>query len=245
MEAAIVANTYLEHLEHSGAVPVALVPSEQTIASADALIKRVDGLLLLGGADVSPEFYGQRARPELEATVPLRDRSEIALARSALAAGVPVLGICRGLHVLNVATGGTLTQDIGELGPTRHRAAPGRLDEATHHEISVTPGSEVACSIGAGLATVNSHHHQAVDRVGDGATVTALSRDDGLVEALEWAGGAFAVGVQWHPEAREFGGVIARFVEAARSEAASSDYRTSGGSDPASERGESHAEAAG
>lgn len=216
MQAAVVAGTYLEHLEHGEAVPLALIPSERTIASAASLIARIDGLLLLGGVDVSPESYGAAPQPGLEATMLLRDRTEIALARAAMAVGVPVLGICRGLHVLNVATGGTLQQDIGELAPSRHRAAPGRLDEPTHHGISVLPDSQLACALGAGHTVVNSHHHQAVDRIGQGAVVTAVSDEDGLVEALEWSDCAFTVGVQWHPEAMALGGIIERFLDAVR-----------------------------
>lgn len=243
MPAAIVAGTYLEHLEHGEAVPLALIPSEHTVSAAASLVERIDGLLLLGGVDVSPESYGADPEPGLEATMPLRDRSEIALARAAIAAGVPVLGICRGLHVLNVATGGTLRQDIGELGPARHRAAPGRLDEPTHHGISVLPDSQLACAVGAGRTVVNSHHHQAVDRIGEGAVVTAVSDEDGLVEALEWGECAFAVGVQWHPEAMALGGIIERFLDAVRLRLA----LPAGGDLPdfsnVSEKGHSHAEA--
>lgn len=243
MNAAIVAGSYLDHLERGGAVPLALIPSEQTIASAAGLVERIDGLLLVGGADVSPEFYGAEPEPELEATVPLRDRSEIALVRAAMAAGVPVLGICRGLHVMNVATGGTLRQDIGDLAPSRHRAAPGRLDEPTHHGISVLPGSELARATGAGPVSVNSHHHQAVDRIGAGAAATAFSDDDGIVEALEWSDGAFALGVQWHPEAMDPGGLIAHFLKVAGERAARQPADQAAIARNVSEKGHSYAEA--
>lgn len=214
MDAAVVASTYLRHIAEADAVPLALIPSAQTEAEAEALIARVDGLLLLGGADISPGAYGQMPVPELEQTVPLRDESEIALARAARAAGIPVLGICRGLHLLNVATGGTLIQDIGELGPGRHRAAYGRLDESTHHGISVAAGSVLASVVGEGAQTVNSHHHQAVDRLGDGGVVSAVCEEDGVIEAVEWDPDGFTVGVQWHPEAMEPGGIIAAFIDA-------------------------------
>src|SRR5690606_39024393 len=126
MDAAIVASTYLEHLAHEGALPLALIPSDATVEHADELVSRVDGLLLLGGADVDPAQYGADRHPDLEATVPLRDRSEIALTQAAVRRGIPVLGICRGLHLMNVATGGSLHQHIGVHAERTHRRAPGR-----------------------------------------------------------------------------------------------------------------------
>lgn len=216
MDAAIVASTYLSHLAHGDAVPLALIPSEQTIAHADDLVGRLDGLLLLGGADVDPAFYGQAHEPELEATVPLRDRTEIALVQAAMRRRLPVLGICRGLHVMNVATGGSLHQHIGVRAGATHRKVPGSLDVETEHGVEIAQGSRLAQVMGDGPRTVNSHHHQAVDRIGEGGTVSAVSRDDGLVEALEWEGPAFAVGVQWHPEAAEIGGIIQHFIDECR-----------------------------
>ncbi|GAA3936295.1 gamma-glutamyl-gamma-aminobutyrate hydrolase family protein [Microbacterium soli] len=216
MEAALVASTYLEHLAHGEAVPLAFIPSEQTIAEADDLVGRIDGLLLLGGADVDPAHYGAEPEPELEATVPLRDRSEIALVQAAVRRQIPVLGICRGLHVMNVATGGTLHQHIGEHADSTHRKAPGHLDETTAHEVEVMAGSRLGAAIGAGVQEVNSHHHQAVDRLGDGARVTAISPGDGLAEAVEWDSPVFTLGVQWHPEAAQLGGIIHQFIEECR-----------------------------
>ena len=216
MPAAIVASTYLSHLAHDGATPVAFIPSEATIDSAERLVGTVDGLLLLGGADVDPAMYGETPGELLEATVPLRDRSEIALVRAAMAQGVPVFGVCRGLHVMNVATGGTLVQDIGVLGDARHRKAPGRLDGPTFHEADVAANSFVADALGAGLTTVNSHHHQAVKRVGSGGRVTAVSPEDGVVEAVEWSERGFALGVQWHPEAADIDGLFRVFLDECR-----------------------------
>lgn len=214
MPAAIVASTYLDHLAHGNATPVAFVPSEATVSNAEQLIGMVDGLLLLGGADVDPAMYGEERAQLLEATVPIRDRSEIALVRAALAQSVPILGVCRGLHIMNVATGGSLHQDIGELGELRHRKAPGRLDAPTVHGVEIAQGSAIARALGAGDKLVNSHHHQAVKRLGRGGSVTATSPDDGVVEAVEWEGNDFAVGVQWHPEAADLGGVFRVFLEA-------------------------------
>jgi len=215
-EAAIVSSTYLGHLALGGAVPLGLIPSEETIAHADDVVARIDGLLLIGGADVDPAFYGAERDPALEATVPLRDRSEIALAKTAMRRGVPVLGICRGLHILNVATGGSLVQHIGEDADRTHRRSPGSLGADTEHGIEVEPRSRLAAAIGAGHHDVNSHHHQAVARVGDGGTVTAVSVGDGIAEAVEWDCSAFAVGVQWHPEVAAPGGIIQHFVSECR-----------------------------
>jgi len=216
MDAAIVASTYLGHLEHGSAVPIALIPSERTILNAEEIVGRLDGLLLVGGADIDPQFYGASRDPLLEATVPLRDRSELALVTAAMKLEVPVLGICRGLHLMNVATGGTLHQDLGDESVGKHRPAPGFLDERTHHTVEVSEGSELAKVFGPGTLHVNSHHHQAVAEVGAGARVTAVSPGDGLVEAAEWGTSQFAVGVQWHPEAADLGGIIQRFVEVCR-----------------------------
>lgn len=223
MDAAVVASTYLRHLAHGNAIPLAFIPSEQTIAAAETLVRRVDGLLLLGGADIDPACYNATPEPTLEATVPLRDRSEIALVAAAIRIGTPVFGICRGLHVMNVAAGGTLQQDIGEIGPSRHRKAPGRLDEGTHHDIEVLPGSQLERAIGAGTHKVNSHHHQAVAQLGQGARVTATSPIDSLVEAVEWDTPGFAVGVQWHPEAGQPGGTIEHFLAVCRGDRSSSN----------------------
>ncbi len=213
MPAAVVGSTYLNHVAHGGAVPLAFVPSKHTIDNAPELIGRVDGLLLLGGADVDPSQYGEAPDSMLEATVPVRDATEIALLRAALNRGTPVLGICRGLHIMNVATGGTLTQDIGNLGLERHRRVPGRLDSATFHPITTEPHSLVNRIFGDSAIT-NSHHHQAVNSVGEGGWITARSSEDGVIEAIEWNSPNYAVGVQWHPEAGEMGGIIGQFLTA-------------------------------
>jgi len=231
MDAAIVASTYLTHLADASAIPLGLIPSKETIAHAGDLIERVDGLLLLGGADVDPSFYGAEPQPALEATVPIRDRSEIALVVAAMERGVPVLGICRGLHIMNVATGGTLHQDIGAAAQLTHRRAPGHLDQSTDHRIDVVGDSRLGRALGAGLHDVNSHHHQAVDRLGRGATVTATSVDDGLIEAVEWDSPAFSMGVQWHPEAAPVGGIVSHFIDEIRRTVGERPSRTSGAND--------------
>jgi putative glutamine amidotransferase len=220
-DAALVPGSYLRAVRRAGGVPLGLLPQESAADLVDALLERVDGLLLIGGADVDPSCYGAARAPETEATYPLRDRFELALSRRAMERDLPVLGICRGLQILNVATGGTLHQDLGLEGSAKHRRALGRLDEPTMHEIEIDAGTIVAAAADVRRERVNSHHHQGVARVGDGGGVVARSLPDGVIEAVEWSARRFAVGVQWHPEALELDALVGRFVDAAAGCAAS------------------------
>ena len=180
--------TYLQAIERAGAVPVVLPPC---VSDLESLISRLDGVCLSGGPDLDPEAYGSRERhAELGPTEPSLDAFELALARAALERGMPLLGICRGAQALNVACGGTLHQHL----PGHRQSDPGCT---TSHEVEVLPRTRLAGLIGAGAYAVNSFHHQAVDRLGDGLHVAALA-PDGTVEAVEGAG--FALGVQWHAE---------------------------------------------
>ncbi|MGV1050165.1 MAG: gamma-glutamyl-gamma-aminobutyrate hydrolase family protein [Solirubrobacterales bacterium] len=214
-DAALVAATYLSAVRRGGGLPVALAPEALSAADVETLMGRVEGLLLIGGADLDPASYGQEQTPRTEAMYPLRDGFELALVRAAFAADVPVLGICRGLQILNVATGGTLHQHLGDAGFAEHRPLPGSLDERTHHEVEVEPDSLLARATGAERETVNSHHHQGVDAVGEGGRVVARSLPDGGVEAIEWPRLRHALGVQWHPEALELDATVANLVAAA------------------------------
>jgi putative glutamine amidotransferase len=214
-DAAIVAGTYLEAVRRAGGVSLGLLPADLAPSEVEALVDRIDGLLLIGGADLDPASYGADRSPRTERTVPLRDRFELALVRAALARDIPVLAICRGLHVLNVAAGGTLHQHLGDEGYAEHRPAPGRLDGATSHGVEIEPGSLAADAVASLRTTVNSHHHQGVDRVGEGGRVTARSLPDGAIEAIEWPSQRYALGVQWHPEALELSATVAHFVAAA------------------------------
>lgn len=214
-EAAIVPGTYVGAILIASAVPLGLIPFETTNADVDAITSRIDGLMIIGGADVDPATFGEDRSDRLENTVAIRDAFEIVLARAALEVGLPVLGICRGLQILNVAAGGTLHQHLKDVGYLNHRTAPGRLDAPSMHEVSLSPGSHAASASGTHRELVNSHHHQGVNALGQGACVTARSIPDGVVEALEWPDHPFALGVQWHPEAMELSRTIATFVEAA------------------------------
>jgi putative glutamine amidotransferase len=188
---------YVRSVERSGASAVVL----PTLGPehAEDLLERVDGLLLSGGVDVDPALYGRPRHPKLGRVDRARDDFELALTRHALRRDLPVLAICRGQQVLNVAAGGTLVQDIpSELaGALRHEAAGRRTRRS--HAVEVAAGSTLASILGKGPLRVNSFHHQAIDRLGDGLTVTGRS-EDGVIEAVEMRERAFVVAVQWHPE---------------------------------------------
>jgi putative glutamine amidotransferase len=160
-----------------------------------------DGLLLTGGVDVDPACYDREdARPIVEEPDPRRDVFEITLIREAVQRKVPMLGICRGAQIFNVAMGGTLVPDLERAGYRRHTTRQG--EEQRHHGVSIEAGTLLRGIVGTGFGEVSTYHHQAVDRVAPGLRVSARS-DDGVVEALEWerpGGSGFLVLVQWHPE---------------------------------------------
>ncbi len=191
---------YIEAVAASGAEPVVLEADH----GPQGLLKYLDGLVLSGGGDVDPALFGEAPHPAYSPAEEGRDAAEIALVHAALVSKTPVLAICRGIQVLNVAAGGTLVQDI----PTevRHSLAH-RIDKHKDfpaHEVAVSPGSKLASLLGADasrpIVEVNSRHHQAVKAVAPGFHVTAKAID-GVIEALESDDrSAFCVGVQWHPE---------------------------------------------
>jgi gamma-glutamyl-gamma-aminobutyrate hydrolase PuuD len=167
-----------------------------------ASIEGLDGLLLTGGSDVNPKLYGQPRATESEPPEDERDELEIRLLNEALAADLPVLAICRGMQVFNVARGGTLIQHVANVDTHRVKARdkePGRHPAV--HGIRVNPDTRLAGIVGSGEHEVNSRHHQAVDRLGAGLVPCAIAADR-VVEALELPDASFAVAVQWHPEDR-------------------------------------------
>ena len=196
------ARCYAEPLEAAGALPLHLPYLD---AFGDAL-ELADGIVMGFGGDIHPGRYGgDPAHPTLTNVSERRDAFEFALARAALASGKPVLGICRGMQVLNVARGGSMHADAGaHPGGDWDRWALVRaavLDGSEHpghpeHPLHVTPGSRLAAALGPGPHRVNSWHHQAVDRLGEGVVATGRA-DDGVVEAVEVAGDAWVLGVQW------------------------------------------------
>lgn len=207
---------YATAVQAAGAVALLLPPDEALAAAPGPLLDRIDGLMLAGGADVDPDTYGAARHAETAGTWPERDRFEVGVVRRALERGIPVLGICRGMQMLNVALGGTLAQHLPELvGHAEHRRTPGTYGD---HEVRLEPGSLAARAAGAERLTVKSHHHQGIDGLGDDLVTTGWSADDGVVEAIELPGHPFALGVLWHPEEDLRSRVIAALVDAARAE---------------------------
>ncbi|HEY0932761.1 MAG TPA: gamma-glutamyl-gamma-aminobutyrate hydrolase family protein [Trebonia sp.] len=192
-EFALLHATYIAATERAGGTVVLLPPQA---AGADEVVGRIDGLVLTGGGDVDPARYGQAPGERTSVPRPLRDQWEIALTRSALRHDLPLLAVCRGLQILNVALGGSLHQHLPEVtGHDGHQPGPGVFGAV---DVSTEPGTRTAGLIGSRVR-VHCHHHQAIARLATGLEVTGRA-DDGTVEAAEIAGRTFAVGVQWHPE---------------------------------------------
>lgn len=211
-EAHLVADSYVASVQRSGAIAM-LLPVD-TRAPAE-LIERIEALLLIGGADLDPGTYGEQRDPATESTYRDRDEFEIALLQSALEHELPVLGICRGMQILNVALGGTLEQNlIGKDGSNPHRKVIGSF-EGTEHTITLEPGSLAARAAGEEIHTARCHHHQAVLELGEGLVVSGRAAD-GVIEAIETADERWVLGVQWHPEADERSQLFAALRDAAQ-----------------------------
>jgi anthranilate synthase component 2/putative glutamine amidotransferase len=192
-DAAVLPKSYVDSVVRSGGVPVLLPPTSSGLSH---LIERLDGLILSGGADVVPFRYGQPNHPQTTGTRPDRDSFEFRLARAALAVGLPMLGVCRGMQVLNVLLHGSLIQHLPErVNHEGHRPALGTYGSS---EITIHAGSRLAGLLGE-RASVHCHHHQAIDRLADGLVAVGHA-EDGTIEAIEVPGADFVLGVQWHPE---------------------------------------------
>ena len=210
--AVLIGGAYVKAVQQAGGTVILLAPDE---ALDMRLLDMVDGLLLPGGLDIDPSAYGAQLQPGCESIDPARDMFELALTREAFSRNMPVLGICRGLQVINVALGGTLEQDIESRLGTLHRPALGSLAEDSAHPVDFAEGSTCAQVAGAATAVIRSHHHQAVHVAGSGVAITGVSTADGICEALEVSDLDFAIGVQWHAEATPGDSFIPAFVTAA------------------------------
>ncbi len=190
---------YAEAVLRAGGLPFVLPYSDDRLV-VEAYLDRVSGVLVSGGGfDVPPDFYGEQPREGLGPLKPERSHFELMLVKGALARNLPVLGICGGMQLLNVALGGTLFQDLARELPEAKPHQQSHDRTHPHHPIEVKEGSLLAECVGKGQLMVNSTHHQAVKSTGEKLTVTATA-PDGVIEAVEARAYAFAVGVQWHPE---------------------------------------------
>ena len=213
--------SYAAAVQAAGGLALLLPPDQAVAEAPDPLLDRLDGLVLAGGSDVDPATYGAAPHPETGGAWPERDRFELALARRALERDMPLLGVCRGMEIVNVALGGTLVQHLPDaLGSDQHRHTPGAFAD---HAVRLKPGSLAATVAGAEPAgdyvvAIKSHHHQGVDELGEGLVPSGWSVSDDLVEAIELPGHRFALCVLWHPEEDGRSRVFASLVEAARSE---------------------------
>ena len=208
--------TYVTAVQRAGGLALLLPPDERTEEDPDELLDMIDGLVLAGGSDIDPAAYGDDPHPETHGVCRPRDDFELALARRALERDLPLLGICRGMQVMNVARGGTLIQHLPQsVGHEDHRRSLGTFDNADH-DVRLSGGSLAERAAGETMHSTKSHHHQGVDRIGEGLEVTGWASIDDLPEAIEDPSKRFALGVQWHPEADEGSPMIAALVEAAR-----------------------------
>jgi len=208
-DAALIPAAYVRAVEAAGGRALLVPPSMEGI---DETLDALDGLLFSGGSDLDPEIYGQEAHAETDGVVPERDRGEIALLQAALERDMPVLAVCRGSQVLNVARGGDLVQHLPEVvGDEKHKHTPGAFAD---HDVDLVSGTRVQQILGD-HAPVKSHHHQGYGQLGEGLREAARA-DDGTIEALEDPSLRFAVGVLWHPEAGEDFALFEALVEEAR-----------------------------
>ena len=215
VDAFLLQRSYVEAVQRAGGIVLMLPPDPD--ADADRLLDLIDGLILAGGRDIDPTAYGADHRhPETDDPRTERDTFEIRLARRAMERDIPLLGICRGMQLMNVARGGTLVQDLPEhVGHEDHRRRVGTFD-GNDHPVHLAEGSLAARAAGEIRHGTLSHHHQGIERVGSGLQVTGWADDDELPEALEDPSLRFALGVQWHPEADPDSQVVAALVRAAR-----------------------------
>jgi putative glutamine amidotransferase len=219
-----ISRTYVRAVQMGGGAPVVIPPYLEE-AELRAIFEHIDGMVLSGGGDIMPAFFGEEDSGLLWFVDERQDQAELALARWALAESLPLLAICRGIQVLNVATGGTLIQDISTQArdALTHSTVAGRPMNVIGHTVDVAAGTQLAALVGAGELDVNSAHHQAVKAVGEGLIVTARA-PDGIIESLEAPDHPFCLGVQWHPEAMAEGHPEMRRLFEGLTEAAADEH---------------------
>lgn len=199
-QATAVPDSYIRALLKIDAIPL-IIPVIQSPKILECFFHMIDGLLLIGGPDLDPIHYHQSAHAGLRKVTPARDNVELKVSRWALDAGIPIMAICRGIQMLNVAMGGTLWQDIASQLPNaaKHDYHPDYPEDFMAHTVKPLPGSRLSEIIGDDEQSVNSLHHQAIDKLGQGLRPVAYA-PDGIVEAVEGIDARWIVGVQWHPE---------------------------------------------
>jgi putative glutamine amidotransferase len=213
--------SYIESIQRAGAMAMMLPPDPALVENPDEVLDRIDALVLAGGCDIDPVHYGQEQHPETVGLVPPRDEFEFALLERAIERDMPTLCICRGMQVLNVIRGGTLIQHLPDvLKHDEHRRNIGTFD-GNEHDVHLVAGSLAAQAAGSELTMTKSHHHQAIDELGEGLMVTGRSAGDDLAEAIELPDSSFVLGVQWHPEADTSSRIMSALVEEARQRSSS------------------------
>jgi putative glutamine amidotransferase len=214
-EAVLLPRSYIGAIQRAGGLALMLPPDARAAQDPDQLLGLIDGLILAGGADIDPGSYAQEPHEKTTGTVPERDTFEIGVVRAAIERDMPVLGICRGMQLINVALGGTLLQHLPDrFGHHEHRRVVGSFDGADH-DVELRDGTLAMRVVGEARHATKSHHHQGVDGLGEGLEVSGVSALDGLPEAIELTGARFVLGVQWHPEADETSTVVGALVAAA------------------------------
>jgi putative glutamine amidotransferase len=222
--AVLLATSYITAIQRAGGFALMIPPDRELAERPDEALDVIDALIIAGGADIDPSAYGQERHPETSQSIRERDLTELALTRRAVERDMPVLGICRGMQVINVALGGTLHQHLPDLlGHEFHRRRLGTF-EGNEHDVHLRSGSLAALAAGEEMHETRSHHHQGVATIGAGLEVTGHAVMDELPEAIEAPDRRFVLGVQWHPEADEESRVVGALVAQARR------YRASRGS---------------
>lgn len=210
VEVNISQRTYSTAVADAGAIPMILPPTELGTEDPGAVVDLLDGLVLAGGADIDPAAYGVAAEPATAGFRPERDRFELAVAHAALGRDMPVLGVCRGMELLNVACGGTLIQHLPDADVHLH--TPGRFGD---HHVSLERDSLAARVVGSGRVAVRSHHHQGIDRLGAGVVASGWAEPGGAIEAIELPEQRWALGVLWHAEEERPSAIFQALAEAA------------------------------